>query len=77
MVLMEALVHQRKVLLLSQANINVSLSLHYNANNSYLFVNGKVIFQFKAANKNLTFQVNFVSEVYLMDLVLVTLEKYF
>ena len=28
------------------------MSLHYNADNSYLFVNGKEIFKFKADNKN-------------------------
>ena len=31
------------------------MSLHYNANNSYLFVNGKEIFKFKADNKNVNF----------------------
>ena len=30
-------------------------SLHYNADNSYLFVNGKEIFKFKADNKNVNF----------------------
>ena len=30
-------------------------SLHYNADNSYLFVNGKEIFKFKADNKNVSF----------------------
>ena len=29
------------------------MSLHYNADNSYLFVNGKEIFKFKAENKNI------------------------
>ena len=28
------------------------MSLHYNDDNSYLFVNGKEIFKFKADNKN-------------------------
>ena len=28
------------------------MSLHYNADNSYLFVNGQEIFKFKAENKN-------------------------
>ena len=29
------------------------MSLHYNSDNSYLFVNGKDIYKFKASNKNL------------------------
>ena len=33
-------------------------SLHYNADNSYLFPNGKEIFEFKADNKN----VNILSQ---------------
>ena len=35
------------------------LNLHYNANNSYLFVNGKKIFIFKADNKNINFSTQF------------------
>ena len=35
------------------------LSLHYNANNSYLFVNGKEIFIFKADDKNVNFPTQF------------------
>ena len=31
------------------------LSLHYNADNSYLFVSGKEILTFKADNKNVNF----------------------
>ena len=31
------------------------LSLHYNADNSFLFVNGKEIYKFKASNKNNNF----------------------
>ena len=31
------------------------MSLHYNADNSYLFVNGKEIIKFKANNKNVNF----------------------
>ena len=41
----------------------------------FLFVNGKKIFQFKADNKSVNFP-SFVSEVYIMDLVLLNLEKY-
>ena len=29
--------------------------MHYNGNNSYLFVNGREIFKFKADNKNISF----------------------
>ena len=74
---MDALVHQKKKFSInfSKANINFHLSLHQNADKSYLFVNGKEIFKFKAGNKNV--QRNFVSEAYLMDLVLLSLEKYF
>ena len=61
MVLMEALVHQRKVLSInfSKANTKFFLSLHYNADNSYLFVNGKEIFKFKANNENINFPHQF------------------
>ena len=38
---------------------NLCLSLHYNADNSYLFVNGKEIFKFKADNKNVNFLAQF------------------
>ena len=61
MVLMEALVHQRKVLSInfSKANTKFFLSLHYNADNSYLFVNRKEIFKFKADNENINFRHQF------------------
>ena len=35
------------------------LSLHYNVNNSYLFVDGKKIFKFKADNGNINFPTEF------------------
>ena len=35
------------------------MSLHYNADNKYLFVNGKEIFKFKAGNKNVSFPTQF------------------
>ena len=61
----------------SKANTKFCSSLHYNANNSYLFANEQEIFKFKIDNKNvLNFQLNFVSDVYLTDLVLLNLEKY-
>ena len=50
--------------------------MHYNAGNSYLFFNGKEIFNFKTCNKKVNFPTQFVLEVYLMDLVLMSLEKY-
>ena len=43
----------------SKANTKFCLSLHYNADNSYLFVNGKEIFKFKADNKNGNFPTQF------------------
>ena len=36
----------------SKANTKFCLSLHYNADKSYLFVNGKDLFEFKEDNKN-------------------------
>ena len=35
------------------------MSLHYNDDNSYLFVNGKEIFRFKADNKHINFPSQF------------------
>ena len=58
----------------SKTDTKLSLSLHYNADNSYLFVNGNEILKFKADNENVN--LNFVFEVYLMDLVLLSPEKY-
>ena len=45
----------------NKAKTKFCLSLHYNVYDSYLFVNGK--------------EISFVSEAYLMDLVLLSLEK--
>ena len=39
-----------------------SLSLHYNSDNSYLFVDRKEIYKFKLVIKMLTFHLNFVYE---------------
>ena len=36
-------------------SISFCLSLHYNADNNYLFVTGKEIFEFNASNKNVNF----------------------
>ena len=59
--LMEALVHQKKKVSInfSKANTKFCLNLHYNVDNSYLFVNGKEIFKFKANNKNVNFPTQF------------------
>ena len=43
----------------NKANTNFCLNMHYNANNSYLFVNRKEIFKFKANNKNVNFPTQF------------------
>ena len=43
----------------SQTNTKFCLSLHYNSDDSYLFVNGKEIQTFKADNKNVNFQTQF------------------
>ena len=55
---------------LRKASRRFSLSLHYNADNNCLFVNGR-------EPTMITLQLSFVSEVFLMDLVLLSLEKYF
>ena len=47
---------------LSKANTKFCLSLHYNDDNSYLFVNGKEIFKFKGDNKNVNFPTRFCLE---------------
>ena len=56
---MEALVNQRKSINFCKANTKFCLSFHYSADNSYLFVNGKEIFKFKADNKNVKFLTQF------------------
>ena len=43
----------------TKANTKFCLSLHYNADNSYLFVNGKEIITFKVDNKNVNFPIRF------------------
>ena len=60
----------------SKANTKFCLSLYYNANNNYLFVNEKKIFKLIFI-KMLIFQHSFVWEVFLMDFVLLSLGKYF
>ena len=51
----------------SKAKTNFFFSLHYNADNSYLFVNGKEIYNFNASNLNITFHLNFIFEACLMN----------
>ena len=43
----------------SKVNTKVWLSLHYNGDNNYFFVNGKEIFKFKGNNKNVNFPAQF------------------
>ena len=44
---------------ISKTNAKSCLILHYNADNSYLFVSGFKIFKFKADNKNVIFPTQF------------------
>ena len=81
--LLEALVRQRSFnyyylsINFSEANTKLCLAfLYYNTDNSYLLVNGKEILNLKPTIEILTFQLNIVLEVYLMDLMLVNLDKY-
>ena len=43
----------------TKVNTKSCLSLHYNGDNSYLFVNGIEIFKFKADKKNVNFPTRF------------------
>ena len=60
----------------SKADTKFCSSLHYNADDGYFFVHCKEIISLKLIIKMLTFQLHSVSEAYLMDLVLWSLEKY-
>ena len=60
----------------TKTNTKFCFRLHYNADNIYLLVNGKEIVSLKLTIKMLTFQHSFVSDVYLMDLVILSLKKY-
>ena len=59
--LMEALVLQKKKFSINFSKVKTKfcLSLHCNADNSCLFVNGKEVFKFKADNKNVNFPTQF------------------
>ena len=60
---MVTLVHQKKINInFNKAKKKLFLSLHYNSDNSYLFVNGKEIYKFKASNKNNNFPSHFCLE---------------
>ena len=57
---METFVYQTKNLIfILLKQIKFCLRLHYNAGNSYLFVNGKEVFTFKVDNKNVNFPTLF------------------
>ena len=60
----------------SKTNTKSGLSLHYNADNVICLLMEKKSLRLKPTIKMLTFQLNFFLETYLMDLVLLSLEKY-
>ena len=66
MVLMVALDLQKKKFNnnFTKANTKFCFSIHDNADNIYLFVNGKKYLNLKLKIKMLTFQLNFALEVY-------------
>ena len=72
---MEALLHQKKMFSInfSKANIKSFLSLDYNPENSLIMENKYL--SLKTTIEMLTFQHNYAWEVFLMDLVLLRLEK--
>ena len=57
---MEALVYEKKIdINFIKAKAKFCLSLQYHCDNSYLLVNGKEIYKFKASNKNVNFPSQF------------------
>ena len=60
----------------SKANTKFCLSLHYKAIIVICFLMEKKSLSLKPTIKILTFQIIFVSEAYLMNLVLLSLEKW-
>ena len=56
---MEALVNEKFSINFNKANRKFCFSLHYNADDSYLFFNGKEIFKFKADTKKVNFLAQF------------------
>ena len=75
---MEALDHQEKKFSINftKANTKFCLSLHYNAEIVTCLLMEKKSLNLKLTIKMLTLQLSFISEVYLIDLVLLSLEKY-
>ena len=61
----------------TKAKAKFCLNLHYNHDNSYLFVKGKQICKFKVDDENVNFPTQFCLEAYLMNSVLLSLETYF
>ena len=59
----------------AKAKTKFCLSLHYNADNSYLFVNGKETYKFKASKKKNNFLSRFCLGSYLMNLIILLHEK--
>ena len=59
----------------SKANTKFCFSLYYNADNSYCLLMEKKSLGLKPTIKMLTFQHNFVSVAYVINLVLLSLEK--
>ena len=47
------------ILILVKQRNKYCLSLHYNSDKTYLFVNGKEIYKFKPSHKNVSFQFQF------------------
>ena len=74
---MESLVHQKKIFSInfSKARTRLCLSLHYNGDNNYLFVNGKES-MFRQIIKMSTFHPNFEHEAYLLNLTMLMQKKY-
>ena len=67
LVLMVALMHQFSINF-TKAKTKLCLSLYYNGDNSYLFINRKK-YKIKANKKMSTFHPNFVQEAYLIYLI--------
>ena len=65
---MEAFDHQKKrfsITNFTKANTRFCFSLHYDADNSYLLVNGKKNFKFKDDNENVNFSNSILSWKYI------------
>ena len=60
----------------TKANPKFCFCLHYNSDDSCFFVNEKKSLSLKLTIKMLTFQLIFISEACLMDLVILSLQKY-